>query len=186
MRRNADSVIPAGLRWRTECIPHGWQKVLLFVGRLAKVKNLHWLIGQMQKLDENIGLVLVGDGDEESSLRGEVEEFNLSQRVLFAGKKMGEELYAIMSAADALVLPSTFEPYGAVVAEAMQWGTPCVVRDTCGCKVLVDGTNGVVYHSADEFAAAISVAFSMKSGTEPILPVKLRDAVDGLILGFTK
>ena len=181
IRRNAETVIKTGEAWRSKFVPSAWEKILLFVGRITKVKNLHWLIDRMAKLDDRIGLVLVGGGDEEEVLKAKVAESRLSNQVLFAGKKMGDDLYAVMSAADALVLPSTFEPYGAVVPEAMQWGTPCIVRDTCGCKVLVNGKNGIVYRSDDDFEDAICKVLAMKNGSQSILPVELNKSVEDFV-----
>ena len=182
IRKNAEAVIKAGKEWRNTSVPSAWGKVLLFVGRLAKVKNLHWLIEQMANLDEHIGLVLVGGGDEEDSLKSEVEELKLSQRVMFVGRKMGEELYAIMSAADVLVLPSTFEPYGAVVPEAMQWGTPCLVSDKCGAAVLVDdGDNGKVFPCGDADAFLLAINDIPQRRSCSILQCNLNMSIDMLV-----
>ena len=193
MRRNAEQVVLLGRKWRREVLEDsrivvGANKILLFVGRLAPVKNLHWLIGQFAETRQSKAfgktvLVLVGDGAEEQSLRSEVNKMGIQGRVIFAGRKEGEELYAAMSAADALVLCSHAETYGAVVAEAMQWGTPCVVRDTCGAKVLVNDANGCVFQVEDAagFRIAAEKTLSLKRGTESILPVDLKDSINNLV-----
>lgn len=183
IRKNAEAVIISGKEWRNKFVPSEWGKVLLFVGRLTKVKNLHWLIEQMVKLDDGIGLVLVGSGDEEAALKVRVADKGLSKRVLFAGKKEGDELYAIMSTADALVLPSTFEPYGAVVAEAMQWGTPVAVSDKVGAKELIrDGENGAVI--GGDFGKTVMHVMGMKKGANSILVVELKSYVNALTEAF--
>lgn len=185
IRKNAVAVIEAGKEWRRQFVPKVWKSVLLFVGRLARVKNLQWLIDQMKGLDESIGLVLVGSGDEEDALKARVAEYGLSNRILFAGKKTGDDLYAIMSAADALVLPSTFEPYGAVVPEAMQWGTPVLVSDKVGAKELInDGENGAVI--GEDFGKMVMQVMELKKGCDSILGVELKDAVKELVYSFSR
>lgn len=193
MRKNAERVVSLGRKWRREVLEDsrlvaGANKILLFVGRFAPVKNLHWLIGQFAETRQSKALgktvlVLVGDGAEEQSLRSEVNKMGTQDRVIFAGRKEGEELYAAMSAADALVLCSHAETYGAVVAEAMQWGTPCMVRDTCGAKVLVNDANGCVFQveDAEGFCIALEKTLFLKRGTESILPVDLKDSVNNLV-----
>ena len=97
--------------------------------------------------------------------------------------QIGDAVYARMSAADALVLPSTFEPYGAVVGEALQWGTPCVVSDMVGARMLISDVNGAIYPSNDSsvFATSIAKAFACKVGTDSLLSGELQDAVENYL-----
>lgn len=182
IRKNAEKVIAEGRAWR-DSLPCGWQKVLLFVGRLAPVKNLAWLINQMPNLPREIGLVIVGEGSERESLERQVAELQLSDRVRFDGKHEGESVYARMSAADALILPSTFEPYGAVVGEALQWGTPCLISDRVGSNELVrESDNGFVFTLDDtsDFLKKMSNAMSLRHGNESILAIKLLCEIEKL------
>ena len=90
---------------------------MVFVGRLAPEKNLHWLVDRMKDSPEGIGLLIVGDGDERSSLERQIANNELCNRVILAGRFEGDALYGIMAASDLLVLASKSEPFGAVVAE---------------------------------------------------------------------
>ena len=58
--------------------------------------------------------------------------------------------------ADAFVLPSTYEPRGAVINEAMASGLPVVVTDRCGSigDIVLDGDNAFVYPAGDTGALA--------------------------------
>jgi glycosyltransferase involved in cell wall biosynthesis len=182
MRGNADEIYMAGRAWRETNCPKTWKRVLVFVGRLAEVKNLPWLIERMQELPGTTGLVLVGDGTLGAELKSMVAAMELDGRVIFAGRKEGDDLYAVMSMADALILCSQSETFGAVVAEALQWGTPCVVSNNCGAAVLIEnGKNGMVfsYGNASEFAEAVGRIPSRS--TQSLLPVDLPSAVDRLV-----
>lgn len=185
IRKNAKRVIELGEEWKTAVASNG-ERILLYVGRLAAVKNLYWLLKQIKQsaLSQNIITVFVGDGPEREGLKSKGDALGLDARVRFEGRKDGDELYAIMSAADALVLPSTFEPYGAVVPEAMQWGTPVLVSDKVGAKELInDGENGAVI--GGDFAKTAIQVMELKKGTDSILGVELKDAVKGLVHSFS-
>ncbi|MBR3822597.1 MAG: glycosyltransferase [Kiritimatiellae bacterium] len=187
MRAEEASVVKAGQEWRNG-LPPSWRKVMLFVGRLAPVKNLQWLLERMTGLPGDVGLVLVGDGPMRDELAGTVQKLGLSGRVLFDGKVEGNEVYKRMSASDLLVLPSVFEPYGAVVGEALQWGTPVLVSEQVGAKALVDGTNGVVFDSGDAagFNAKVERALGIHSNGASLLPVSLEEAVEDLTEALLK
>ena len=83
---------------------------LLYVGRLVEDKNLRRLMEAVRGLDAR--LELCGTGPLEEELRG------LAQNVDFRGYVAPEELPARFAAADALVLPSLYEPFGVAVREA--------------------------------------------------------------------
>jgi glycosyltransferase involved in cell wall biosynthesis len=76
--------------------------------------------------------------------------------VRFAGSRPWKELPALYAAADLFVLPSTFEPWGAVVAEALACGLPVVVADRVGCApdLVQPGQNGWVVPAGDAGALA--------------------------------
>ena len=48
------------------------------------------------------------------------------------------ELYGILAAADCLLLPSRFDSFGMVVAEAMACGTPALVSTQTGAKAIIE------------------------------------------------
>lgn len=184
IRANAGKVYKEGQTWRTKTIPSVWSKVLLFVGRLTAIKNIPWLLDRMVELSEDVGLVLVGDGDEEQVLKDRAATMGLSSRVMFVGRKEGDELYAMMAMADGLVLCSHSETFGAVVAEALQWGTPCIVAHHIGASVLIEGDkNGVVFTSGDAAAFRSAIAHLPPRAEVSLLLCDLRAAVKDLIDG---
>ena len=182
MRENATNIYATGSAWRAMNCPEEWEHVMVFVGRFAKVKNLPWLIERMPELPKSVGLVLVGDGSLRMELKNTVDRMGLGSRIFFAGRKEDDELYAIMAMADSLVLCSHSETFGAVVAEALQWGTPCVVAKHLGASVLIeDGENGAVFISDD--AADFKDAFTRlpKRSNNSLLKCDLRQAVENLV-----
>lgn len=183
MRANEEAVFSIGNEWRKSNIPATWKKLVVFVGRLAPEKNLHWLVERMCDAPDDIGLVLVGDGSARSDIARHINELGLESRILLAGRFEGDALYGIMATSDVLVLASTFEPFGAVVAEALAWGTPVAVSDRVGAKSLVDDANGRIFSLRDpsKFWPLIREAIALKHGRNSLLRQDLSDAVERLV-----
>jgi 1,2-diacylglycerol 3-alpha-glucosyltransferase len=120
----------------------------LYVGRLSAEKNLELLIRSFTKLrDSGMSLLLVGDGPLRTRLEEQAREARLEGQVRFVGLKSTEEILPYYAFAHAFVLPSSCEPWGLVVNEAMAAGLPVIVSNRCGCAsdLVQDGVNGFVF-----------------------------------------
>ena len=80
----------------------------------------------------NTVLVVAGDGPQRAQLEAEAKTLGLASRVRFLGFVNQSELPAIYTSADAMVLPSEFEPFAVVVNEAMCCGCPVIASDAVG------------------------------------------------------
>ena len=99
-------------------------------------------------------LVLAGDGPLREPLKVLVTSLGLSGTVQFAGHKTSTGLLPYYAFAGCFVLPSTREPWGLVVNEAMASGLPVLVSDRCGCAedLVQSGVNGFVFDPAERGA----------------------------------
>ena len=88
---------------------------------------------------------MVGDGDEKQKLQAQIVNKQLEQRVLLPGRFEGDELYAWYLCASGFVLPSTYEPFGAVVNEALIFGLPVFCTKYAGASYLVQPGNGLLF-----------------------------------------
>lgn len=99
-------------------------------------------------------VVFLGDGE----LRGALEELTREHGldVRFAGFVNQSDLPRHYAMCDVFVLPSIYEPRGAVINEAMACGLPVVVTDRCGSlgDIVLEGENAFVYPAGDERALA--------------------------------
>lgn len=124
------------------------RKVLLFVGRLDKIKGIDRLIRAFSEaMDSSIKavLVLVGEGSEKERLKGMAQEAGL-QDIVFAGHLEGNNLFAWYCLASAFILPSHYESYGAVVNESLLAGIPVLCSSYAGAKeLIIEGINGFVF-----------------------------------------
>ena len=146
--------------------------VVFFIGRLTGVKGARPLMEawpQVRAQHPEARLVSLGTGDQDDEIRGLVAELGIEESVTLRTEWIPEaERIAHFSAADLVVLPSTYEPFGIVCLEAMACGKPVVVgaRGVVGFReqVLNNGPNqcGLHVNGADpkDIAWGISEALS--------------------------
>lgn len=96
-------------------------------------------------------LVLIGDGAESSALQQMVQEMGLTGHVAFLGWKQPAERARLLDAADALIHPARWEPYGVVVLEAMAAGLTVLGSAATGAVVdrVIPGVSGFVHAVGD-------------------------------------
>jgi len=128
------------------------KKVILFVGRLHSVKNLPFLIDCFSELNHaDIALVIVGSGDQKNLLQDIVKQKQLEQKVLFIDRLEGISLMGWYNIGQIFVLPSIYEPFGAVVNEALLAGLPVLCSDLAGASSLIQkGKNGDLFSPYDK------------------------------------
>jgi 1,2-diacylglycerol 3-alpha-glucosyltransferase len=126
----------------------------LYVGRLAPEKNVAMLLESWISYRAHGGtwsLALVGDGPESADLKARAGGCVYAQEVSFPGLKSSHELLPFYASAGCFVLPSTREPWGLVVNEAMASSLPVLVSDRCGCasELVEQGRNGYLFDPED-------------------------------------
>lgn len=99
------------------------ETLLVYVGRLVPIKNPVGAIEVLSKLPAEYSLAVIGDGTERETVERAVRECDVEARVRMCGVLPHEETLATIAAADALVLSSHAESYGAVVFEALALNT---------------------------------------------------------------
>jgi glycosyltransferase involved in cell wall biosynthesis len=121
---------------------------VLFVGGITPLKNIRTLLRAfaLVRRENDVDLVLAGFRrwrfDADIRL---IEELGLTDRVRQTGFLPDDDLPALYSGAECLVMPSWYEGFGIPVVEAMACGTPvvsstggCLPEVTAGCAVMVD------------------------------------------------
>lgn len=127
------------------------QKIILFVGRLVEVKNLPFLLSCFSKVRNNdCRLVLVGDGDLREELEKKAKSLNISNQVIFTGRKEGKSLNNWYTFSQIFAFPSTYERYGAVVNEALLGGCYILCSTAAGASSLIDHRNGQLFDPKNE------------------------------------
>ena len=110
--------------------------LLVTVGALIERKGQAFVIKALADLPK-ARLLLVGKGEDETSLRALAKEVGVAERVHFLGSLAPSMLPPILSAADAMVLPSASEGLANAWIEALACGTPIVITDAGGAREVV-------------------------------------------------
>ncbi len=104
--------------------------VLLHIGAFNEQKNQSYLLEAFQALllkKPDYRLLLVGDGERRASCEARAEALGFRKQVSFLGLR--DDIPALLSAADAFVLPSLHEGLPLTLVEAQCAGLPCVASD---------------------------------------------------------
>jgi D-inositol-3-phosphate glycosyltransferase len=132
--------------------------LILYVGRFAPEKGLDRLLrgfARLKHLPKLLLMVVGGDGEQDAAYRGVQElsqDLGLANRVIFKGRVDQSELPWCYSAADLLVLPSSYESFGMVALEALACGTPVAATAVGAMDDLLQGPhNGRI---ASDFSPA--------------------------------
>ena len=123
----------------------------LYVGRLEKHKGVKQLIEQfnIKFHDKDAILKIIGSGNHEQYLKSRFE----SNKVIFVGKKIDEELIKEYHSASCFVCPSLFEPWGLVINEALSSSLPVISTVNVGANfdLILDKKTGFISKNMDEF-----------------------------------
>jgi phosphatidylinositol alpha-1,6-mannosyltransferase len=100
-------------------------------------------------------LLVVGDGDDASRLKGKAAALGLGDSVIFTGFVADAVLDDIYEKASVFAMPSRDEGFGLVYLEAMRRGLPCIgsIHDAAA-DVIVDGQTGYLVDQVDVDALA--------------------------------
>lgn len=134
-----------GLQLSKKCPQIKGKKILLFVGRIVKEKNLSFLfdvLESVQKKFPKTALLFVGGGPYLEDLQELAAERKLSKSVAFAGYVPSPDLVYFYKMAQVFVFPSKTETQGLVTVEAMLSGLPVVAIGEMGTVDVMQGDHG--------------------------------------------
>lgn len=141
---------------------------LLYVGRLDLRKGIFDLLEafkqSLPRVDD-MSLRIVGDGPMLGRLKSWVERNGCSDLVTFQSCVSSTEIKTSYQSHDVVVVPSIYEPFGIVVAEALASGTVVISSDVCVDLGQVRFPRGDI----DALSGAIvDAARAVKSGCNPL------------------
>lgn len=140
--------------------------VVMFVGRIAKEKNIEFLINAHKKLikkNKNAKLVIVGDGPDVKDLFELVDKNKLNKNVIFTGKVSWDKVPIYYALCDVFVTSSTSETQGLTVIEAMAASKPVVaIKDESFEIVIENEKNGLFFTNEKEYINLIEKLYNDK------------------------
>lgn len=127
---------------------------IVYVGRIEPAKGVYDLIDMFHTYKKNnpsnLKLVLVGNTN---------NDIATSDDIVKMGPIFGDEKFAVISHAKALINPSAFESFSLVLAEAWYSGVPVLVNEKCAVLVgqCKRSNGGLWYSNVREFDGMLNV-----------------------------
>ncbi|RMF05942.1 glycosyltransferase family 1 protein [Candidatus Woesearchaeota archaeon] len=132
---------------------------LIYVNRIVPRKGHKYLLEALSRIkDENIKLIVVGEGPEKEKLRELAKELHVEKRVVWTGYVSEEKKWQHLTASDLYVSSSLHEGFGINILEAMHAGLPVVSTNKGGqTDFLEEGKNALLVapKSPEELCSAI-------------------------------
>lgn len=125
--------------------------IVQYSGRMLERKNVNDIVRAISKIEKTNGkiiLFITGGGIEQENIKK--LSLDLGVEVIITGFLSNQEdLFKFYFMTDLLVLPSSDEPWGLVINEALSAGLPVIVSDQCGCSLdlVRDGENGFLFET---------------------------------------
>ena len=141
--------------------------VILFSAKFIPKKRPLELIDGFYRsgISSDCVLVFAGDGEMKSLMEKRIAELGIVTSVIFLGFRNQSQMPATYALGDLFVIPSSIEPWGLAVNEAMNLGLPIIASDMVSSArdLILQGENGWVYPSGDidRLAACLSEAASL-------------------------
>ena len=142
------------------------KKILLYVGRVAKEKNIEFLLHVVKNISreyKDILLLITGEGPADKDLDLKIKELGIYEfvkRLPYLDR--GNELPQCYSAADVFVFSSKSETQGIVPLEAMAQGTPVVAIAEMGIASVIKNNEGAfaTKDNLEEFVSCVKKLIS--------------------------
>jgi glycosyltransferase involved in cell wall biosynthesis len=169
--------------------------VFLFAGKLINVKRPLDVLRAFAAIHgaRTRALVVAGDGELMEDARREAARLGIDSSTRFLGFQNQSEIAALYGACDVLVVPSSTEPWGLVVNEAMAAGMCAVVSDQVGAGPDLVPDPALVFPvgDVDGLARILSrlcddaewLALQKREASTRIASWDIEDTVDGILVG---
>lgn len=130
-------------------------KIACFCGRLGKEKNVETLINIWKDAitpEDNIKLLIFGDGPVKDELERQAIELGIDNMVTFCGKVAHNDLPAYYASCDIYVTASLSDTDSISMLEGMSMGLPVLqLYDELNKEQIEEGITGYMYKNADDF-----------------------------------
>ena len=131
-------------------------KIILYVGRVSKEKNIEFLFDAFREIQDEIDskLLIIGMGDIEQYSE-KAKDKGIFKNTIFAGEVAKKDIEMIYGACDVFVFSSQTETQGLVIGEAMASGLPVVTLNSHISKDVCPNGTAVVANNKKEFVRGV-------------------------------
>jgi glycosyltransferase involved in cell wall biosynthesis len=137
------------------------EPLILFLSRLIPRKGADVLIEAFAEACPEKGRLVIAGPEGEPGYRAYLEasttKSGVRERTIFAGPVYGDSKKSMYADASVFVLPSRYENFANVAAEAMVCGLPVIVSQACGISALVERERAGLVVSPEKCAVARAI-----------------------------
>lgn len=178
------------------------EPMILFLSRIIPRKGADILIEAFSQACPQSGYLVIAGPEGEAGylalLKKCAIDSGIAHRVVFTGPVYEDEKAGALRDSDIFVLPSRYENFANVVAEAIAYDVPVIISPACGIRPLVEGRAGLVVPARkDALATAIRRLFDdqnlyrqMKDGCKEVAAQlswdRLTEQMEGCYTGVLK
>jgi glycosyltransferase involved in cell wall biosynthesis len=152
------------------------EQIILFVGRLVTEKGVQVMLNAAPAVlaqCPGARFLIVGTGYHMDELRRQAHALGIAHHVRFLGYVSDDDLKRLYRIADAVCIPSLYEPFGIVALEGMAANVPVVTSDTGGLRDFVEHmVTGVTTYAGDAASLAWGLLEVLRN---PALANQLRE-----------
>ncbi len=131
-------------------------KNMISVGRFSPEKGFLDLIDifkEVNNLDSEIKLYLLGDGYEKAEIVKKIANYNLKGKVIMPGFLVDKDQEKYYLDSSLYVMTSYTEAFGIVLIESMNYGVPCIAFDSAsGAEELLKNDIGILIKDRNKMA----------------------------------
>ena len=144
--------------------------MILFLSRIIPRKGADILIQAFSQACPQSGYLVVAGPEGKPGYLALLEkcaiDSGIASRVVFTGPIYEDEKKCALRDSDIFVLPSRYENFANVVAEAIAYEVPVIISPSCGIRPLVEGRAGLVVPAIkmrwrQQFAACSKIKISI-------------------------
>jgi L-malate glycosyltransferase len=129
------------------------KKVIGIVGRLAQQKGHTVMLDAMHDIIKSIPdcvLLIIGEGPEREQLHQKAQQLGIHNHIIWLGMVLPDKVFQYYAIIDVLAVPSLYEGFGLVAAEAMAAKLPVVATRVAGLNEIIDhGVTGYLVNVGD-------------------------------------
>lgn len=152
---------------------------LLFIGNGYRRKGLQHLLKALSCIDHPFHLSVLGKDKEAKEFQKMSRELGLEKKVTFLGQRC--DIRKFYQLADAVAIPSLYDPFANVTIEAIAMGVPVITSKYNGASEIITSINGQI---VEELLETPSLVNALKKAFEcpkkPSCATKIRDSVKHL------
>ncbi|BCR21879.1 glycosyltransferase [Borrelia sp. HM] len=129
-------------------------KIIIFVGRINKEKNVSLLVEHLKKLlieNKHCKLLLIGKGKESIQIQHLRKQYKIEKQIILTGPIPWEEMYYYYKISDVFASLSISEVYPMTIIEALSSGIPAILANDIIYKDIIhQGKNGFLIDNYED------------------------------------